>query len=98
VIYFEQQFISERSTSMVTKTKKQNATEKRGKVKVKDLKLNKETVKDLTESEAKRVKGGAFALTGTKCSDPCPKTKLLCPRPSTVPAGCNPTVVGGALG
>ena len=46
---------------MVTKTKKQNATEKRQKVKVSDLKLNKETVKDLTDSETKKVKGGRMA-------------------------------------
>jgi hypothetical protein len=61
VIHFKQQFISERSTSMVTKTKKQNATEKRQRVKVGGLKLDKETVKDLTGSEAKKVRGGRKA-------------------------------------
>ena len=42
---------------MVTKTKKQsNAKGKKGKIKV--LNLNKETVKNLTDDEAKGVKGG----------------------------------------
>lgn len=57
---------------MVTKSKKQGTTEKRGKVKVKNLKLNKETVKDLTASEAKKVKGG----------------KVAKPLPSACAAGC----------
>ena len=39
---------------MVSKSKKENA----GKKKIKVLNLNKETVKDLTDDEAKRVKGG----------------------------------------
>ena len=44
-------------------TKKKSAAEKKGKVKVKDLKLNKETVKDLTDSESEKVKGGVKAWT-----------------------------------
>jgi len=32
--------------------------EKKGQVKVGDLKLNKETVRDLSDAEAKKVKGG----------------------------------------
>ena len=39
---------------MVSKSKK----EKAGKKKIKVLNLNKETVKNLTDNEAKRVKGG----------------------------------------
>ena len=42
---------------MVTKTKKQSGAKgKKGKIKV--LNLNKETVKNLTDDEAKGVKGG----------------------------------------
>ena len=43
---------------MVTKSKKQPAAEKRRKVKVGALKLNKETVKELTDGETRGVKGG----------------------------------------
>jgi hypothetical protein len=43
---------------MVTKAKKGAASEKKGRVKVGKLQLNKETVKDLSEKEAKGVKGG----------------------------------------
>ncbi len=46
---------------MVTKKK---VAQKKGRVKVGMLKLNKETVKDLSNKEAKKVKGGvARALT-----------------------------------
>jgi hypothetical protein len=45
----------ERSHNMVIKRK---TGEKKGKVKVGKLKLKKETVKDLTGDEQKRVKGG----------------------------------------
>jgi hypothetical protein len=50
---------------MVTKNK---TGEKRGKVKVGKLKLNKETVKDLSAEEQKKVKGGLGTLT---CSTVC---------------------------
>jgi len=43
---------------MVTKSKKANSSKKR---KVKVLSLTKETVKDLSGGERKRVKGGAIA-------------------------------------
>ncbi len=46
---------------MVTRSKKQNTSkkeEKKGRVKVDKLKLNKETVKNLTHSEQKQAKGG----------------------------------------
>ena len=42
---------------MVTKTRK-NAAEKRRKVKVANLELNKETVRDLSASETKEIHGG----------------------------------------
>ena len=44
---------------MVTKTK---AGQKRGKVKVGKLKLNKETVKDLSAEEQKKVEGGRLII------------------------------------
>jgi len=48
---------------MVTRSKKQNTSEKKkGRVKVGKLKLNKETIKDLTDSEQKRAKGGIRAV------------------------------------
>jgi hypothetical protein len=43
---------------MVTKAKKGAASEKKGRVKIGKLKLNKETVKDLSGKEAKGIKGG----------------------------------------
>jgi hypothetical protein len=45
---------------MVTKSKTQTneSEEKKGKIKVDKLKLNKETIRDLTESDQKGVKGG----------------------------------------
>jgi len=62
---------------MVTKTKKQDATGKSRKVKVNELKLNKETVKDLTDSEAGNIKGGVARprSAGILCTEGCvPKT------------------------
>ena len=52
---------------MVTKKKKQSTTEKRGKAKVSTLKLNKETVKNLTDSEAGKIKGGARVALSLAC-------------------------------
>lgn len=43
---------------MVTKAKKGMAEEKRNRVKVGKLKLNKETIRDLTSEESKQIKGG----------------------------------------
>jgi len=60
-------------------TTKKETGEKKGKVKVGKLNLNKETVKELTSSQAKRVQGGV----GTKCvSYPasCKPSDLVCPR------------------
>jgi hypothetical protein len=57
----------QRRTSMVAKNK---TGEKRGKVEVDKLKLKKETVKDLTGSQQKQVKGGANDQNGmyTACT------------------------------
>ncbi len=46
---------------MVTKSKK-SAGEKKGRVKVGKLQLNKETIKELTDKEVKRIKGGLAAV------------------------------------
>jgi hypothetical protein len=45
---------------MVTKKKRTGAAPKKGRVKVGNLKLNKETVKNLAGSEKRQVKGGAL--------------------------------------
>ena len=82
---------------MVAK-KKQNSSGKRDKKKVSQLKLNKETVKDLTDGELNKVQGGAAVGTGASCSDPCPATKLLCPHKTTVPAGCPSKVTSAGCG
>lgn len=42
-------------------TSKIKSGQKKGKVKVGKLKLNKETVKDLTDSERKQIKGGQIS-------------------------------------
>ena len=56
---------------MVAKTKTKGS-QKKGKVKVGKLVLNKETVKDLTGSERKGIKGGALGLVTTeRCSGRC---------------------------
>ncbi len=46
---------------MVTKSTKQEE-EKKGRIKVDKLKINKETVKDLSDKETKDVKGGLRRL------------------------------------
>ena len=43
---------------MVTKTRKQTPAERKRKIKVDELRLNKETVKDLTGGEQNQIKGG----------------------------------------
>ena len=58
--------------------------------KIESLELNRETIEDLTESGAENARGGRIN-TAANCSNPCPKTVLLCPRDSTVMAGCSPT-------
>jgi hypothetical protein len=66
---------------MVTKKKKQSTIEKRGKAKGSDLKLNKETVKELTSTEAEKAKGGAKPRTFDLCgpTTKCYSTLLICP-------------------
>ena len=75
---------------MVTKSK---AAQNRGKVKVGKLKLNKETVKDLSGSERKKVKGGLdFIIAPIKTSPCIPVIKSAdnrC-RPTDGPACGNP--------
>ena len=48
---------------MVNKPKSVENEQKKGRVKVGKLKLNKETVKDLTDSEKKQIKGGRGEFT-----------------------------------
>jgi len=48
------------ASSMVTKSSKKSTGAKRVKVKVPKLKLRKETLKDLSESDLKKIKGGLF--------------------------------------
>ena len=45
---------------MKSKKTKQEAASPRGKVKIKNLKLTKEPVKNLSEQDAGAVKGGAY--------------------------------------
>lgn len=51
---------------MITKSGKQSTGAKRGRVKVPKLKLKKETVKDLPESELKKIKGGLIPTLGVQ--------------------------------
>ena len=46
----------------MTTKKKESMSEKKSRVKVGKLKLNKESVKELTDSEGKAVQGGAELL------------------------------------
>jgi len=65
---------------VVTK-KKQSGSDKRGKKKPSKLKLNKETVKDLTDTEAGKIKGGAMDSYGHggTCAYSCgPTCKNTC--------------------
>ena len=79
---------------MVTK-KKQSTTDKRGKKKVNELKLNKETVKDLTDSEADGVKGGALAHGDTTIYSCGPTCKNTCENCTAATCLC---VSKGSLG
>jgi hypothetical protein len=45
----------------MTTKKKDGASEKKGRVKIGKLRVNKETVEDLTNKEAEQIKGGAMA-------------------------------------
>ncbi len=65
---------------MVTKSK---AGEKKGKVKVGKLELNKETVKDLSTDEQKQVKGGLVVITIIGVIiPPLDPVTLRCPPPT----------------
>ena len=57
---------------MVTKKKTTSKATKKSRVKVGKLKVNKETVKDLTDKESKQVKGGK----GGRCA---PSLVTTCP-------------------
>jgi hypothetical protein len=66
---------------------------------LKKLSLNKETLKNLQPAELNQVSGGLYAVsTAASCSNPCPKTQLLCPHATTVPAGCPSTVSSSGCG
>lgn len=54
---------------MVTKRQRSKNEEKQGKLKIDKLKLNKETIRDLTESDQKGVKGG-IRVAGDEHSNP----------------------------
>jgi hypothetical protein len=59
---------SRRRAVMVTKKKSTGKKEaNKGRVKVAKLTLNKESVKDLTHSQRKQIKGGAKALISASC-------------------------------
>lgn len=47
---------------MVTKKKRTGAATKKGRIKVGNLKLNRETIKDLSGSERKQIKGGGISV------------------------------------
>ena len=64
---------------MVTKTKQQNARGQRRKVKVNELKLNKETVKDLAPSDQKRIKAGYAPGQRPVPGDPRNSIIIYCP-------------------
>ena len=71
---------------MVTKRKPE---QKQGKVKVGKLKLNKETIKDLTASEVKRIKGGLVVTVHYLC---VPIQTVGCP--TAVGPSCNTCIPG----
>ena len=58
---------------MVTNKKTIETPTKRSRVKLSKLKLNKETVRDLTSDDQKHIKGGKMAPSGEPltCDFPC---------------------------
>ena len=68
----------ERSISMVTEAKKGNDAKKRQKVKAGGPKLNKETVKNLSDGELKKVQGGRIATVVCGPSALCKATIIGC--------------------
>ena len=73
---------------MVTKTKQQNARGQRRKVKVNELKLNKETVKDLAPSDQKRIKAGYAWGERPVPGDPANSVGMSCDCPHTAQVDC----------
>jgi len=69
---------------MVTKNKSKDVRSEKGRVEVNKLKLNRETIKDLTTGEAKDVKGG-FAGSGTCPSAICTIPPYTSDCPTRVP-------------
>lgn len=62
---------------MVTKSRKGNTSKSRQKGKTGGVKLNKETVKDLSHGELEKVQGGRFPATVILCiSKGCPPPPL----------------------
>jgi len=76
---------------MVTKSKRGNGKKK----KIKVLNLTKETVKDLSAGESKRLKGGA---TGLCLSGPHVISSIASAAQSLSKVGGSGTVSGGATG
>ena len=75
---------------MVTKNKSKGVQSKeKGRVEIGKLKLNKETVKDLTSGEAKDVKGG-FGGSGTCPSAICKEPPWSAKCPPAPPDGGYP--------
>jgi hypothetical protein len=79
----------ERRKAMVTRNKSKDVQSKEGRVEIGKLKLNRETVKDLTTGEAKDVKGG-FAGSGTCPSAICKIPPYTSECPTRVPDGGPP--------
>lgn len=73
---------------MVTRKKRTEKEVEEGRVRVKRLKLNKETIKDLTGSEQKQVKGGISILSAV-LTVVCPSAECRSLR------GCFTTFYGG---
>jgi hypothetical protein len=68
---------------MVRKVKKEDATPPKRRIKVPELQLNKETIRDLTGGQQKQIKGGMRAETDVYCETNktvCPTCPLFCQR------------------
>ena len=79
--------------------KKSKSAAGKDKPKAKKLSIHKDTVQSLSDEDLGKAQGGRIAI-GTKatCSNPCPPTKLLCPKATTVPAGCPSSVTTSGCG
>ena len=77
---------------MVTKKKSTEADEETGRVKVRKLPLNKETVKDLTPGEKKQIGGGlSLATIGSAVKSVVPLRTTGCPTIFECPSIACPT-------